>query len=331
MKALPPAAAPEVSVVVPTYRRPRLLQRCLAALATQTLDARCYEVIVADDGQDPATWDLVRTWAGRCAGLPVIRYVAVEGRHGPAAARNAGSRAARAPVLAFTDDDTVPSHKWLVEGLRALAPGAAAAVGHVIVPIPEVPTDHERDAAGLDGAEFVTANCFLRKDDWAAVGGFDEDFAMAWREDSDLYFSLLERQRPVVQAPGAVVTHPVRPGRWGESLRRHPRIRFDALLFRKHPRLYRERIRRQPRWDYYAIVLSLLAALLALAFDRPALAAAAGTVWAVLTARLCWQRLRGTSRRAGDVAETVLTSMAIPPLATFWRVAGAIRYRTLLA
>lgn len=332
MKALPDLrTVPAVSVVVPTCRRPRLLHRCLAALATQTLDRARYEVVVADDEPNAATRGIVEDWAARTGALPRIRYVAVAGRHGPAAARNAGCRAARAPLIAFTDDDTVPSHKWLAEGLRALGPDAAAAVGHVIVPLPEQPTDHELDAAGLDGAEFTTANCFLRKADWAAVGGFDEDFTMAWREDSDLQFSLLERGRPIVEAPAAVVTHPVRPAGRGESLRRHARMRFDALLFRKHPRLYRERIRRAPRWDYYGIVAALLLALGGAAAGQPALAFAAGLAWVVLTARLVAERRRRSSRRPADVAEVVATSIAIPPLAAFWRLAGAIRYRTPFA
>ena len=42
-----------------------------------------------------------------------------------------------------------------------------AAAGRVVVPLPERPTDYERDAAGLEGTEFVTANCFCRR---AALG-----------------------------------------------------------------------------------------------------------------------------------------------------------------
>src|SRR5436305_2845378 len=94
------------SVVVPTYRRPDLLDRCLAALVAQDLGASAYEVIIADDAASEETRHQVEKWAAR--DLPALRYIAVRDAHGPAAARNAGWRAAHGEVIAFTDDDTVP-------------------------------------------------------------------------------------------------------------------------------------------------------------------------------------------------------------------------------
>lgn len=51
-----------------------------------------------------------------------------------------------------------------------------------------------------------------------------------------------------------MVVHPVHPERWGACLRQQRNAYFDALLFKKHRQLYRDRIRRQPPWRYYAIV-----------------------------------------------------------------------------
>src|SRR5690606_28767157 len=140
---------------------------------------------------------------------------AVHATQGPAGARNVGWRTAAAPIIAFTDDDTVPEPGWLQGGLEAMASGADAATGRVIMPLPERPSDYERDAARLEGAEFVTANCFVRKAALEAIGGFDERFTSAWREDSDLHFSLLEQGRSIVPAPAAVIVHPLRPARFG--------------------------------------------------------------------------------------------------------------------
>jgi glycosyltransferase involved in cell wall biosynthesis len=90
-----PRSALRVSVVVPTYRRPAPLDRCLAALAAQDLDPCAYEIIVADDAACDETRRQVARWAARTCPAPAVRYVPVAGRaHGPAAARNRGWRAA---------------------------------------------------------------------------------------------------------------------------------------------------------------------------------------------------------------------------------------------
>ncbi|HWE39408.1 MAG TPA: glycosyltransferase [Isosphaeraceae bacterium] len=314
-----------VTVVVPTFRRPDLLARCLEALARQDVGPSSFEVVVADDEASHATRSLVEGLARR---FPApSRYVAVTGPHGPAAARNAGWRAATGEVIAFTDDDCVPEPCWLRAGLAALAGGAAAAAGRVVVPLPEPPTDYQRNESGLERAEFVTANCLVRRDVLESLGGFDERFSAAWREDSDLHFALLAAGHSIVAAPLAVVVHPVRPARWGVSLRQQWKSSFDALLFKKHPDLYRRRIRANPPWDYYAIVLFAAAAVGFACARLVWPAAVAGASWAALTGRFCARRLRGNSRATGHVAEMVLTSALIPFLSVFWRLYGAARFR----
>jgi hypothetical protein len=106
---------------------------------------------------------------------------------------------------------------------------------------------------------------------------------------------------------------------------------FDALLYRKHPQLYRARIRKSPRWDYYAAVAALALVPLALVFGAAHLALAAAAVWAGITGWFCIARLRHTSKDAVHVAEMLLTSALIPPLAVFWRIVGCVRYRAWLA
>ena len=281
-----------VSVVVPTCGRADLLTRCLRALENQSLPREQYEIIVVDDS---------------------------ELRSGPAAARNRGWHQARADIVAFTDDDTVSDREWLERGLEPMQDHVDAVSGRIVMPIPATPTDYERDAQGLERSEFVTANCLVRKRILERLGGFDESFRLAWREDSDLHFRLLRCGARLVHAPRAVVVHPVRPASWGVSVKQQRKVMYDALLFKKHRRLYRERIRASARWDYYLIVASLAAA--ACGFT-PAL-----LLWALLSIRFCVQRLKGASKRPGHVFEMLTTSILIPPLAVFWRFAGALRYR----
>jgi GT2 family glycosyltransferase len=287
-------------------------------------------VIVVDDGASDETQELVqrRTEAWRANGGQ-LRYLRVEGAHGPAAARNAGWRASRGRLVAFTDDDCIPDPDWLEAGLDACRDGASGASGKIVVPIPPIPTDYERSAAALEEAKFATANCFYRRDALAAVGGFDQRFTVAWREDSDLFLSLLERGHHLVEAPRAVVVHPVRPARWGVSLRQQRKSLFNALLYKKHPKLYRAHIQSRPPLLYYCAALALLTAFGSAVKRQSRILGAFGGLWLVLTVRFCALRLRGTSRTRAHVLEMTATSVFIPVVAVFWRLRGAIRFRVL--
>jgi GT2 family glycosyltransferase len=313
------------SIVVPTYRRPDLLSRCLAALVVQDFDPAEYEVLIADDAASEETRQLVAKWAERPG--PAVRYLPVTGAHGPAAARNVGWRAARGTLIAFTDDDTVPDRGWLRAGVAALEAGAGAATGRLEMPLPARPTDYERNEARLAEAEFVTANCFCRRDVLEGVGGFDERFTMAWREDSDLHFTLLERGYRIVKAPNALVVHPLRPARWGVSLSQQRKSRFNALLYKKHPQLYRQRIQPGPPWHYYLGMAALLAALAGGVGGASLLAAGGAGLWGAVTAWFCARRLRQSSSAPRHVAEMIVTSALIPPLSIYWRLRGAVQFR----
>lgn len=318
---------PRISVVVPTYRRLALLERCLAALAAQTLPSTDYEIVVVHDGPGPEARHAVAEFVARSGAA--ARFFELDARRGPAAARNRGWREARADVIAFTDDDTVPGAAWLAEALAALKPGVDAAWGRLVMPLRETPTDYERDAAALATAPFVTANCVCRRAALERLGGFDERFERAWREDSDLYFRLLGSGAGVVHAERAVVEHPIRPAGWGVSLEQQRKILFDALLFKKHRALYRAHVRRRARWDYYAAVGSFAACVVAIAYGAASVAATAGAIWLLLTARFCAARLARASKAPAHVAEMIVTSAAIPLIAVFWRLLGAIRFRVV--
>ena len=328
---------PEISVVMPTYRRPDLLERCLRALIGQTLAPYRFEVIVVDDGREDRCRELVERIAAT-PDAPVIRYRRpLEGR-GPAVARNTGWRAASAPLVAFTDEDTMPDADWLARGLAAMQanPQWVAAAGQVRVPPPldldrdaadHVPTDHELMTRGLETAEFVTANAFVRRDTLARIDGFDERFLRAWREDSDLQFRL-QHHGPVGRIAEALVWHPVRPERWGVSLRQQRNVFFDALLYRKHPQIYRSRIRPVPPWDYYAIVALTLGAPLVAIAGQGVAALAMLAVALALVLRITIKRLRTTSHALPHVWEMLCTSAVIPFLSVYWRLRGAWHFRT---
>jgi len=331
MSAITPATASSairVSVVVPTRGRMDLLDRCLDALTRQTLPGACFEIIVVDDEPSHNTLHLVAGWRTRTLDRgPRLVYLPNANQHGPAAARNLGWRSAQAEVVAFTDEDAVPSPVWLAQGLAAFGDEVDVLCGRLDAPLPGRPTEAERAARRAANDAFSVANCFCRKRLLERLGGFDERFRQARHSDADLHFRLLACDARIVRAPEALVVQPVLPATWGASLGRTREAVFDALLYKKHPRLYRERIAAAPPWDHYLAVAALLVALGASFAGPGALALAPGAVWLALTARRCRQRLRGTAHTVSHVTDVVLTSVLIPPLAVFWRLAGAIRYR----
>jgi glycosyltransferase involved in cell wall biosynthesis len=313
---------------VPTKGRPQLLNRCIASLVLQRFDPHSFEIIVVDDGPSDDTREVVQGWAEHTEGNgPEIVYIPSLGPHGPAAARNLGWHAARGGIIAFTDDDTIARADWLQNGVDAFGEHVHAVWGRIVMPLNGTPTDYELDAKGLEKAEFVTANCFCRKRVLEDIGGFDERFRFAWREDADLYFNLISYSANVVHAPNAVMTHPIRPAHWGVSLSQVKKVQFDALLFKKHPALYRQKIRARPRWDFYLTVGALLLAAAAGLAGEDEVAVLAALAWFFMTARFCAKRLKNTSKRPSHVAEMIVTSALIPPLAVFWRMVGAFKFR----
>jgi len=326
--ARPNAANIAVSIVVPTRGRPQMLNRCMASLVLQDFDPARFEIIIVDDGPSDDTREVVSGWTSHTSGRgPAITYIPSMGPHGPAAARNHGWRAARGSIIAFTDDDTIARTDWLRNGVQAFGDHVHAVCGRVVMPLKKTPTDYELDAKNLETAEFVTANCFCRKRVLEDLGGFDERFQFAWREDSDLHFRLLEYHANIVYETKAVMVHPIRPANWGVSLQQVKKVQFDALLFKKHPKLYRKRIRAKPRWDFYLTVGALFTALIALLAGATGTAAIAGLIWAFMTGRFCFQRLKRTSKAPKHIAEMVVTSALIPPLAVYWRAVGAFKFR----
>jgi GT2 family glycosyltransferase len=328
-----PETVPLISVVVPTFRRSGLLRRCLDALIAQRIDPAAFEIVVVDDGCEDSVRDMVLGIA-QWIQAPHVRYLRPLHGQGPASARNRGWRAAKGVLIAFTDDDTIPAPDWLAAGARSFENNRqwVALSGRVVVPARDpvrLPTDHERMTQEMASAEFATANAFVWRTALEAVGGFDEQFTRAWREDSDLQFRLLAQGGGVGHCADAKVVHPVRAESWAVSLRQQRNTYFDALLYKKHPRLYRERIRRIPPWNYYLIVALCFAAPLLWVAGEDVGAALSALVVLALVLQLAWQRLLLTDRSLRRLLEMLATSAVIPFLSVYWRVRGALRFRVL--
>ncbi|MFE3450251.1 glycosyltransferase family 2 protein [Nonomuraea sp. NPDC059194] len=273
-------------------------------------------------------------------GVPVI-VVEDTDRRGPAATRNRGWRQAKTPWVVFLDD-VVPGEGWpeaLTRDLADLPADVGGCQGRIEVPLPRErrPTDAERNTAGLARAEWITADMAYRRAVLEQVGGFDERFPRAYREDADL--ALRVRQAGFRLVRGERVTrHPVRDDGFWSSVRFQRGNADDALMRRVHGPRWRSLIGAGGLLPRHAVTTALgigalgIGALgigaLALALAggrRGALACAAG--WAALTARFAWERIAPGPRTPGEVARMAVTSVVIPPAACLHRLRGELRAR----
>ncbi|MFC7331166.1 HAD-IIIA family hydrolase [Marinactinospora rubrisoli] len=325
-----PARTAEVryAVVIPTVGRPGLrsmAERLLAAGRTAP-----EEVIVVDDrpgGAPPLP----------VAGLPGVRVLRSGGR-GPAAARDAGWRAARAEWIVFLDDDVRPGPRWtdrLAADLAGLPFYTAGSQARVRVPAPagRRPTDSERGTLALAGAAWITADMAYRRSVLAEVGGFDTRFTRAYREDTDLALRVFNAGYQLVRGEREITHPPLQAGPW-YSLGRQRGNADDALMRRLHGPRWRERVGEPAgRLPWHVLTTATLAAAGAtsvLARRHPAARRAApplAAAWLALTADFARRRIVPGPRTPGEIAAMAATSVLIPPVACAHRLLGAARHR----
>ena len=325
---------PEFSVVIPTYQQPALLLKCLDALGRQRLPRDQFEIIVVDEGNSSETEAAVLLFAKQIArdGGPLeVRYLGQPERRGPAAARNRGWRAARGRIVAFTDDDCLPEPQWLASALTCFQRGAQVMSGQLRVLLPNKPTSLDRTATLLKRPEFMAANCFCRKSTLERVGGFEEAFDTDWREDSDLQFKFIQAGIPIGKCPEAVVVYPIRPCPWYGLLQDERKNSYDALLYKRHPNLFRERIPsyRQRVVQYYLLVMSLVVGLIGLLTGQAAIALMGLSVWGTLSFDLIMRHLPPDPVTWPGTKYAILTALATPFLSVYWRLYGSIKYKVL--
>jgi cellulose synthase/poly-beta-1,6-N-acetylglucosamine synthase-like glycosyltransferase len=210
-------APPEISVVIPAFERVAALAECLQALASQTLPASRFEVIVCDDGSRvPVRHSLASVL--RAIGDRLQVRVIRQRNAGPATARNRGAAAARGRYLAFTDDDCRPEPQWLERLLRHFAIEPAVLVGGGLRTTAASDRYARATQAIMDFAYaeqerrggmrlFGTSNIALSVAAFQRLGGFSSAFKRAAGEDYDLCARWYKNGGKVSYLPDAIVTH----------------------------------------------------------------------------------------------------------------------------
>ncbi|WP_159849957.1 HAD-IIIA family hydrolase [Nocardia sp. CY41] len=313
----------DYSVVIPTTGR-ESLRTLLESLQAAT-GPRPREIIVVDDRPGAGDLPLPET-------VPPVRVIRSGGR-GPAAARNAGWQAASGAWIAFLDDDVLTPPDWparLADDLRDLDENTAASTARIEVPLPEhrKPTDAERGIARLATARWITADMAYRRSALVAVGGFDERFPRAFREDADLALRVCLAGY-VIAAGRRSTSHPLRASGLMASVRAQRGNADNALLRRKYGARWRQRIGEDkgllPRHALTTAAGASAAALGLAGRVRPALAFAA--VWLASTGEFAARRIAPGPRTPREIGRMTLSSALIPPAACWHRLRGELRHR----
>ncbi|MGH2892892.1 MAG: glycosyltransferase family 2 protein [Solirubrobacteraceae bacterium] len=166
------SSPPTATVVIPTRRRPRYLDVALATVMPQARAAGA-EVIVVNDGQDPATDVVARRHGARVLLLPPPG--------GLNAARNAGIDAAAAELVILIDDDVSAPEGWL----EAVMAGAASA--------PEVEVFGGPIRAALEGGGPRSCGRESPPITTLDLGPADRDVALVWGANMALRRGAVER------------------------------------------------------------------------------------------------------------------------------------------
>jgi glycosyltransferase involved in cell wall biosynthesis len=204
---------PDVTVVIPTHTRWPLLRRTLGAvLGQEDVD---FEVIVVDDGsRDETPRELAALGDQR------VRTHRHETPMGVAVARNAGIERARAPWIAFTDDDDLWSPRKLRAQLDELESagatwgyGAGLIIDHQVTVIDVFdPPPPSQVAARLISSNVVPGGCsdvMARTDAVREIGGFDPSFQILADYD---FFLRLSRTGPAAMYPGHEMAYVLHAG-----------------------------------------------------------------------------------------------------------------------
>ena len=247
-----------VSVVVPTYRRPDLLDRCLAALAAQEFDPSAYEVIVADDAGERGD-----AAAGRGAG-PAARPIPIR-----YARRDRAARPGRGPErrLAGGAGRGHRLHRRRLHPRPALAGRRASP--------PSTDGARRGDRPGRRPAARAADRLRARRRRPGAGRVRHGQLLLPPRRPGGrrrlrraVRRRLARGQRPALRPAGARAAGSSGPRARSSSTRsgRPPgasasgssaRACSTPCSTRNIPTLYRRRIRPAPPWDYYAIVAAL--------------------------------------------------------------------------
>ena len=235
-----------VSIVIPTYNRRAILEKCLKALEKQTLTNIIdhYEIIVVDDGSTDGTPSWILNNINK---FPHVVFFEQE-HGGPALGRNLGVMKSKYEIIIFIDSDLIVLEDFLVCHVKKLSSTwkknnkKCFTYGSVINTSNfKNPENEKYKLTDVSFAYFATGNVAISKELLLKAGLFDNSFSLYGWEDLELGERLKKIGTKLVKCPEAIGFHwhPPFDCRQIESLisQEKERARMALVFYRKHPNL----------------------------------------------------------------------------------------------
>ena len=227
----------DISVVIPTYKRPQMIIRCLNSLLKQDFDRSYFEIIVVDDGSGDDTGDRIGAWKQKNEGIN-LSYISQKNA-GPASARNRGIEEASAEIVAFTDDDCEVDPNWISVILKYLNnyPGKLGVGGVTYTDIAQVTPLTSQISNSIE-TDFPTCNVAYRASTLEEIGGFDESYPVT-NEDIDITWRILEKGE-IGHEETMRVKHPPRKDSFIKTMKGVRNLEGEFILWERLPKRYKK-------------------------------------------------------------------------------------------
>jgi glycosyltransferase involved in cell wall biosynthesis len=234
------------SVVIPTYNRKPILEKCLRALESQQLEGspvEGYEVVLVDDGSMDGTVDWVQLHQAEFAHVRLVQ----QDHQGPAAARNLGVEQSKGDTIIFIDSDLVVTAGFLqahanklVQARKQLGSDRLFTYGSVINTCNfDEPTSEPYKVTDFSAAYFATGNVAIDRKWLDQAGRFDTRFQLYGWEDLELGVRLKQLGLKLIKCPEAAGYHwhpPFALNQIPAMIEREiQRGRMGVLFYQKHP------------------------------------------------------------------------------------------------
>ena len=227
----------EASIVIPTYNRKSILEKCLEALFNQNYPNDKYEIVLINDGSTDETDKMVASLDPPCR----LRYVRNNKRLGVPKSRNRGIRLARGKYIICVDSDIIVVPEFAQEHLKYHRLYGDGIVNGELIYISSLEQvgKKRKGVWDISFSSFDTANVSVRKKHIDKVGGFDVDLLPYGWQDVELGYRLKKIGLKSRKNPEALGYH---FRKWADTsnldfLKEKELMRgmSGALYFKKHP------------------------------------------------------------------------------------------------